>query len=572
MSIVDIRNVSFMPRFEAGMLKDFNLKIKEGTVNILTGDSMAGTKLALQLLNGLIPILVIGDMTGEVIVNGVNVAEASIAEMALHVGMVLENPAEMIVSLTVEEDIAFGLQNLGLGTEEIQSRVREAIERTRLVGYETRNPNTLSGGELQAAAIAGVLAMRPKLIALIDPIAPLDPVGKDMICDLIMHLNKDYGITFMISEPGMNIEPLASIAHRVIVMDDGAVVLSGTPEEVFSKKESWDLGLPQVSELFLELKKKNPQLPLPVTLDEAEKEVRRLARGRKVRVEAKRSKAEQKKDRDVVAKVRNLCHVFHSEPPVVALNGINLDIYDGDFIGLIGQNGGGKTTLAYHLLGLEKPTNEDSEIIVDGIDVNKSELPDVISHINYSFQNPDYQLFCETVSDELAFGLRKRGMSEEEIEKSIERSLAYFGISEFKDWYIGPLPRDVKTYVAEATIAAMDPRILVIDEPTGSLDVPGARKMMSSLRSLNEAGKTLLIITHDQKIVAEFCKRVLVIKKGQIILDGSVREVYSQPDKLAEAQIKSPQITQLAQRLADLGFPKDIVSVEEMVDLIKPWI
>ena len=168
MPIVDVQDVSFTPRFEAGILKNFDLQIEEGTINILTGDSMSGTKLALQMLNGLIPESIVGEMSGEVIVDGINVSEVSIAEMALHVGMVLENPAEMIVSLTVEEDIAFGLQNLGLETEEIQARVRESLERTRLTGFETRNPNNLSGGELQCAAIAGVLAMRPTLIALID--------------------------------------------------------------------------------------------------------------------------------------------------------------------------------------------------------------------------------------------------------------------------------------------------------------------------------------------------------------------------------------------------------------------
>ncbi|UCD72811.1 MAG: ATP-binding cassette domain-containing protein, partial [Candidatus Bathyarchaeota archaeon] len=398
MPIVDIRDVSFIPRFEAGILKDFDLQIEEGTINILTGDSMSGTKLALQVLNGLIPESIVGEMTGEVIVDGINVAEVTIAEMALHVGMVLENPAEMIVSLTVEEDIAFGLQNLGLETDEIQARVRESLERTRLTGFQTRNPNTLSGGELQCAAIAGVLAMRPKLIALIDPIAPLDPVGKSLVCDLIVHLNENYGITFMISEPGMNIEPLAAIAHRIIVMDDGAVVRSGDPEEVFSEKESWDLGLPQVTELFLELRKKNPKLPLPVTLEEAEEEVRRLAKGKKVKTPKRRSKAE-KNEKEAVVKIRNVVHRFESEPPVIALNGINLDIYDGDFVGIIGQNGGGKTTLAYHMLGLEKPTNEDSEISVAGVDVKTADLSDLTSHINYSFQNPDHQLFCETVED-----------------------------------------------------------------------------------------------------------------------------------------------------------------------------
>lgn len=569
--IVKLRNVSFTPSFEEDALKNINLTIERGSINVLLGDSMAGCRLLLQLLNSLVPQEIPGVVEGDVIVDGVNVKEKTVKEMSTHVGVVLEDPAFMVVALTVAEDAAFGPANLGLDTPEIQERVNDVLERTRLKGFENRNPSTLSGGELQACAIGGILAMRPKVICLIDPIARLDPIGKAFVYSSIKDLNEKYGLTIIIHEPGMSIEAIAGLADKMIVLKKGEIILEGTPKDVFEDKYVQDLGLPQVTELFLKLREIKPKIQLPITLEEAEEEIRKLLHGRKIEVPKKTEEVEVKRKEPIIT-VRNVRHVYPSYPPVVALDGINLDISKGEFVGLIGPNGGGKTTLAHHLVGLLKPTNKDSEIIVDGLNIKKADLSEVTDHINYSFQNPDDQMFCETVKEELSFSLRKKNIPEEKINKMIESTLEYFNISQFKDWYISRLPRDVKTYVAEATIVAMDPKILIIDEPTGSLDTWGAKRMMESLKRLNEAGKTIIMITHDQKIVAEYCKRVIVIKNGKILLDGTPRKVYSKYKILRDAQLEPPQITRLGQVLSDLGFPDDIISVDEMFELIAPHI
>jgi len=565
--IVEFHNFFFTPLWtDKPILKNINLGIEEGSITVILGDSRSGNQFLLQAMNRVVPEETGGEVKGEVIVDGLNVGETSIEELATHLVLLLSNPITQIVSFTVEGDVGFGPANLGLDTDDILKRVDFALEATRLKGFEKRNPNTLSGGEQQCCALAGLLSMRPKIVAMIDPVAMLDPMGKERIYSVTKSLNKEYGLTVIVSEAGMNIDSICEIADRMVVMDGGEIKLDGPPEEVVAHALTQRLGIPQVTELFLKLREKKPGIPLPVTLRDAVRYFRENHKERKVS-SPKGVAAKLEKKEEPIIHVKNLYHTFPGYPPVHALRGISLDIYPGEFVGIIGQNGGGKTTLAYHLVGLLKPTNRDAEIIVDGLDPRKHSLIEMTKHINYAFQNPDNQFFCESVREELAYGLKNMGFSQEEIDHMSLESLKNFGVEEYLDWYIRHLPRDVKTYVAEATIAAMNPKVLIIDEPTGGLDTDGAMKMMESLVRLNNAGKTLIIITHDMRVIAQYARRVIAIKGGTILLDGPTREVFSKREILADVWLKPPQITQFGQELTDMGFPEDVISVDEMFEV-----
>ncbi|RLG02492.1 MAG: ABC transporter [Thaumarchaeota archaeon] len=577
MTIIKISNFSFIPPWsEEPILKNINLEIEQGEMIVILGDAKSGNRYLIQALNGIVPRETGGKVKGEIIVDGLDVSKTPIEKISEHLVVLLPDPAVQVVAPTVESDVAFGPANLGLSTEEIQERTKYALRVARLEGFEKRNPRTLSGGECQSLVIAGLIAMKPKIIAMIDPVAMLDPIGKERIYQVIRSLNKEYGMTVIVSESGMNVEPLFEIASRVIVMHKGEIITEGAPEEIVKNELARKLGIPQISELFLRIREYDPSLPVPVKLEDAVKYIKERYKDKRLTIEkAKRQKIWMIKDkcrRKPIIHIKNLHHIYPGHPPVHALNGVSLDIYPGEFVGIIGQNGSGKTTLALHLVGILKPTNPDCEILVDGVDPREVSTREIIRHINYVFQNPSRQFFSLTVKDELAFGLKNLGYPQEEIEKLSRESLRYFGVEEYYDWYVPHLPRDVITYVAEAAIAAMNPKILIVDEPTGGLDTEGALKMMESLVRLNKAGKTIIIITHDMKVIAQYVTRVIVIHQGKIFLDGTPREVFSKRDLLKSIWLKPPQITEFCQELRDMGFPDDVLSIDEAYNLFREFL
>jgi energy-coupling factor transport system ATP-binding protein len=244
----------------------------------------------------------------------------------------------------------------------------------------------------------------------------------------------------------------------------------------------------------------------------------------------------------------------------------------GQIVGIIGQNGSGKSTLAKHLVGLLKPTNKDAKLRLNNLDCmsRKTKLQDIIKISNYIFQNPDDQLFAETVKEEIQFAPRMLEMSKEEMDREVKHAMDIFNLWEYRNRYIYGLDEDLKTYLAIACVLPMHPEILLIDEPTTGLDTKGEKLMMESLHHLNqEYGKTILIITHNMKTVANHCDRAIVMAQGNLILDGTPREVFIQTEKLLEADIYPPQVTRLGQDLADeFGFPRDILTVDEMVEIL----
>jgi energy-coupling factor transport system ATP-binding protein len=244
-----------------------------------------------------------------------------------------------------------------------------------------------------------------------------------------------------------------------------------------------------------------------------------------------------------------------------------LTIYEGEFVALIGQNGSGKTTLAYHLVGILKPSNPDAVVIVDGINVPRTPINEVIKHINYVFQNPRLQLFSETFGDEVAYGPKMMGLPKEEVEKRVEEALSLFGLERFKDSPQIGLTRKIETFLAAASIIAMKPKIIIFDEPTGRLDELSLNKFMEVLMELRKKGHTIIIITHDMELAA-LADRVVVMNQGQVLMQGHPKDVFSKSSLLEKVWLKPPQITQLAQKLGELGVPQDILTVEEFYDFI----
>ena len=575
-AIVEFKNFSFTYLgSKEPALKNVNLEIEKGEVVGLIGPTGSGKTTLLMALNGLVPKVFVGFQKGDVIVNGLNTRDYSVSELAQYVGIVLQNPATQLFALRVWDDVAFGPSNLGLSEREIYERVEYALEATRLKGFEHRDPNTLSGGEQQSLAIAGILAMRPKVLALDEPIAMLDPIGKQRVLSVIREIKEKFGTTTIISEAGADIEALSEFVDRMVLINHGEIILDGDPEEVLQSNIFEKIGIerPQVTELFLKMRRIYPDVPIPASLNDAIEIIRKICRGKKLRIRRKVLKeSEIVNIKKPVIKVKNVHYVY--PPNIHALRGVSLEIYEGEIVAIIGQNGSGKTTLALNLVGLLKPTNPDAQIIVDGIDVIKSPLREIITHINYVFQNPDNQLFTRTIYEELSFGPSQLELPQEVIEQRINEVARLLDIKEHLSEYIARIPYNLKSIVSIASVLTLKPRILIIDEPTTGLDIATIRKIMNVLiRMVNSQElKALIIITHDMDTVANYCTRVIAINKGKVLLDGPTREVFRKAETLQQASLSPPQITLLGQKLKDLNFPEDVLSVDEMYEFLKEVI
>ncbi|UCD72790.1 MAG: ATP-binding cassette domain-containing protein [Candidatus Bathyarchaeota archaeon] len=552
-------------------LKNVDLKIKKGEIFGILGPTGAGKSSLLLCLNAIVPRLIPAVVKGDIVVDGLSTSTNQVHDMAQHIGLVLPDPSYGVVSITVEDDIAFGPSNLSLTPEEIRNRVEFALQACRLSGYEQRSTGDLSGGESQSLAIAGVISMMPPVIALDEPITMLDPIGKDRVLEVIKEINKNYNTTIIITEAGGDIEYFAPILDRVAIIKGGEILGVGAPKKVFMDEDLMgkipDVLPPQVTRFLLDLE---PGEAPPLTVAEAEDRLKRLYKSKKIQVkEPRRRRSSEKGKQEPIISIKNLHHVYPGlREGIHALKGISLDIYPGEYVGLIGQNGSGKTTLSYHLVGLLRPTNKDAEVIVDGVDAGKAEIKELINHINYSFQNPDSQLFQETVWGEVSYGLGLAGLSEEEIEKRGMDALKLFKVESHREDPIIRASLDVKRFVAISSLIALEPKILIVDEPTNGLDYEGGKRVLDVLDTLNKSGWTIIIITHNMQLVAEYVRRVIVLKGGEVLMDGPTDEVFSQTDKLKEAFLLPPQVTQLGQRLGEIGVPDNVLSIEEMEKII----
>jgi len=570
---VIFRNVSFTHLgASTPALKNINLEIEEGSFTAIVGQVGAGKSTLLLTLNGLAPTVVPGKLEGQIIVAGQDVRGKDPAQMARYICLVFDDPSLQIVSLTVEEDVAFGPANLGLPREKIWERVHEALKRTRLEHFAKRNPRTLSGGEQQLLALAGVLAMRPRIVALDEPVAMLDPLGKAQMLSAIRELNEKYGTTIIITDSGTDIEAVCELADHMVLMKAGEIVAQGSPGEIFAQRdlvEEAGLKAPQVTRIAWQLNHQGSG-PVPVTLEEGRKYIVRWLGQKAIEKPKPQAISEPRvaKSQESAIVVNNLHHVFPVEPPVHALQGIDLTIHKGEMVALLGQNGSGKTTLSYHLVGVEKPTNEDARIVVDDLDVLKAPLSEIIKRINYLFQNPANQLFCETFGAEVSFGPRQLGFPPDEVERRTRQALDKVGLSHLKDSYTFGILKSTETLLSLASVLAMDPHILIADEPTGGLDYSASEKVMEILKELNEQGRTIIFITHSMELAAKYAKRIVIMQNGKIRMDGTPRQIFSQAKELETMWLYPPQVTRLAQSLQEYGFPPDILTEDEFVTFL----
>ena len=488
-------------------------------------------------------------------------------------GMVFQNPDNQLIATIVEEDVAFGPENLGIPSEKIAENVDMALKAVSMQEFRDNAPNLLSGGQKQRVAIAGILAMKPDCIVLDEPTAMLDPVGRKEVIETVMRLNREEGITIILITHYME---EAALADRVVVVEQGKIVMDNTPKKVFERVEEMKalrLDVPQVTELSYELNKIGCNLPRDVlTIDEMVQGLKKI--GFKAKSAVLNKSDEAGKGIETIIEVKNLTHIYGSETVFekVALKDINFKIGKGEFIGLIGHTGSGKSTLIQHLNALVKPS--EGNVYLNGRDINadKSKLKEVRQKVGLVFQYPEHQIFEMTIFKDVAFGPENMGLNEEEVSKRVKEALSLVGMDES---YYNKSPFELsggqKRRVAIAGVLAMKPDVLVLDEPTAGLDPYGRDEILNNIKEMHEKlGITVVLVSHSMEDISKLADRILVMNKGKVEFFDKPSVVFNNTKRLTEIGLNAPQISLLMDRLCDEGLelPREIYTIDEAVDIL----
>jgi len=540
MSAVQVRDLSFTYRdMPEPALRGINLNLDAGEWLMLMGEAGAGKSTLCKCVNGLIPKFQKGEFSGSVRAAGRETLEHPVREMARSVGIVFQDFEAQLFSTRVDLEIAFALENFGLPHNQMRERIGRMLALVGLQGFEKRAPAALSGGEKQRLAIASALAPGPPIVVMDEPTSDLDPVGRKQVLGIAHRLRQEKPTMIMVEHDAET----ALQADRVAIMSKGRLVRQGGPAGVLSDSNFLQQnGIAPLQTMQLVSALGIQEMAL--TPEHAHMMLR--ARGIRPDTQAFERIRQQNNERvrnygEVTIEVKGLVHRYQPGNPAVA--GVNLTVRRGEFIAILGANGSGKTTLAQHLNRLLEPS--EGQVRVEGEDTRKQSLLNLAHKVGYIFQNPDHQLFAATVADEVAFGPRNFGLAESEVQARVAAALAAVNMAHARDHDPFTLTKGERQRVAVASILAARPEVLVFDEPTTGLDYRQTRTMMELVSSLNRAGHTMIIITHNMSVAAEYAHRVIVMQAGNIIADGPTREVFAREDLLAQAGLAPPPIARL---------------------------
>lgn len=543
------------PHSDSSALCDVDLELKKGEFVLLAGPSGCGKSTLVRCLNRLVPEISGGSLSGSILLRGKDLRHEKVHRLALEVGMVFQNPETQLFSLTVAEDLAFGPENLGLSRQEVRARMEKALKEVGLERVRNHFIFTLSGGEKQRTAIGGNLAMQPEILVLDEPTSDLDPAGTLEVLELLRQLNAEKQTTIVLIEH--KLDAVFEIADRLLVMEEGRIILDGKPFEIlcFEEDKLRSLGIhpPQFTEIasFLGLTSESC-IPDYNTL------LKRLAE--LLKASAAECKPENRAEPEIPTslqnsfekhphvQIENLC--YRHEDGSEVFENLNLEIKHGEFLALLGHNGAGKTTLAGHLMGFCRPAC--GRVLLNGKDISSYSTAQLSKQVGYLFQNPDSQIFTDSVFEEVRFGLKNLGMPEEEIKRLANSALEMMELSAYRNRHPHALSRGQRQRLAVASILALEPDLLVLDEPTTGQDRGHIHKFLDKIRELNRLGKTVVLITHDMELAAEYAERVIVMKQGKILIDGPTAEVFSSPD-LGAAGLIPPLPSRLARDLRIQG-------------------
>lgn len=568
-------------------LKGINLEVKKGEFVLLTGPTGCGKSTLLKTLNGIIPHESGGVLSGSVKVKGIETTDSNQTEISKEVGLVFQNPDDQIFSTTVEDEVAFGPENLCFETKEIDKKVEEALQIVGMSGHRLASTNSLSGGQKQRICIASMLAMMPEILAMDEPVSQMDPVGTHEVLNTVRELNRKLKMTIMLVEHRLH--ELAPFVDRIVIMDNGKIVFDQPASKAFDYLEVFQklgLRIPEPVELCHSLGIKASPLSVSGVLAVLNREkfkentgippkfpnleenigVKEIFRTSSVWNEPS---THTLGDSSIpIGKIPSIPIVNNSpiisiqemwsgyEKNKMVLKGINLEIQRGERVAVMGTNGSGKSTLLLHLAAILKP--HKGHVKIFGEDTGSKNPYSFAGRVGFVFQNPDLMLFCDSAEEETGFGPFQ--LRYDNIEERVRYSLEAMSISHLRHDLPQALSRGQRLRTAVASVLSINPEIILLDEPTTGQDRVNIEQMMDYFIKNNS---TLIFCTHDIEVAMSYATRILVMNEGQIIADGKGKEVIKDTESLRKASLTQPPVVEIANYLG-----VDAFSVKELAEML----
>ena len=542
--IISFRNFSFQYRAQKRpTLTDINLEIYPGERVLIAGPSGSGKSTLAGCINGLNPFSNPGACTGTLTVDGVDAPHSSIFELSAHVGTVLQDPDGQFIGLTVGEDIAFALENSCTPQDEMHAITRHAAE---LVGIENHlgyAPHELSGGQKQRVSLAGVMVDQVKILLFDEPLANLDPATGKQAIELIDEIQKKTDTTVLIIEHRLE-DVLWRNVDRIVLVNGGTILADLRPDELLSGSLLAENGIREP--LYVTALRyagvditpdKHPAHVDSLVLDDTDTQKLRdwfTARPRPA----------AQPEREPLLEVKGLSFVYQKGQQT--LRDVSFSIGKGEMVSIVGRNGAGKSTLSKLICGFETP--DAGEIFLNGKPLAEENIRRRAQHIGYVMQNPNQMISKTMIYDEVALGLQRSGLTEEQIREKVEATLRVCGLYPFRNWPISALSFGQKKRVTIASVLVLDPELILLDEPTAGQDFRHYTDIMEFLRGLNARGVTVVMITHDMHLMLEYTRRALVFCDGRLIADRTAAAVLCDPALVEQAALKETSLYTLANR------------------------
>lgn len=517
-------------------LKSLNLKIEKGQKVLIIGPSGCGKSTLAQIINGIIPNTYQGESKGSFLIDGQPAFDRSIYEKSHLVSTVLQDTDGQFIGLSVAEDLAFALENDCCPRPEMVETVHKWADKLDLLELLDQRPQDLSGGQKQRVSLAGVLIDESPILLFDEPLANLDPKSGQDTITLIDQLHRETGATTLIIEHRLE-DVLYRPVDKIILINEGQILFDGSPDQLLATKLLAENGIREplyisvLRQLGLDLASQSHLSDLSSLnlsqLDFAEQFI-----------------SQTPKSKESLLRVEQLSFAYRFDHPI--LKDITLDLAKGERLALVGKNGAGKSTLAK---ALTKFVEAEGRFLWQGQDISGDSIKERASRIGYVLQNPNQMISQPMVFDEVAKGLRLRGLEEEEVKEKVFASLKTCGLYEFRQWPISALSYGQKKRVTIASILVLEPEIILLDEPTAGQDMQHYTEFMDFLDELNQAGQTIVMITHDMQLMLDYSDRCLVIADGKILADKSPMEVLSDRNLLEMANLKETSIFQLAEKM-----------------------
>ena len=519
-------------------LKDISFDIVKGEKVLILGPSGSGKSTLAQCLNGIIPNIHKGQAQGQVRIAGQNIFKQSIYDKSQLVSTVLQDPDGQFIGLTVAEDLAFALENDCANQSEMKDKVALWAERLDLTSLLNHRPQDLSGGQKQRVSLAGVLIDESPILLFDEPLANLDPKSGQETIDLIDKIHKEVGATTIIIEHRLE-DVLYRPVDRILLVNDGALLFNGSPDELLSSTLLLENGIRE---------------PLYVTvlrqLGFDTRDARNLSQLDALDLSGlvlpdRVLKDKRDSSSDSILKVEGLSVSYGDNPAII--EDMSFSLKKGERLAIVGKNGAGKSTLAKALCGF---VPSQGKLTYKGQDISQDSIAERSERIGFVLQNPNQMISQTMIFDEVALGLRLRGIEETEVEERVHEVLKTCGLFSFRKWPISALSFGQKKRVTIASILVLKPEIIILDEPTAGQDYKTYKDIMNFLDSLQKQGHTIVMITHDMQLMLEYSDRCLVVVEGKIIADDNPVTILNQKDLLESANLKQTSLYTLGQKLS----------------------